>query len=94
MGPSEDPATHARALSEIIHPVAFVPETKKAGELLRQMRSQRIQIPIIIEQYVGTPGNVMLQGLRERVVRPLTDEWVTDHPLVGTTLISNAPFSK
>jgi putative hemolysin len=79
---AQDPAVGDRELSQLARPTIFVPETKEVGELFREMRSQRIQIAIIIDEYGGTAGIVTLEELIEEIVGRLTDEWVTDHPLV------------
>ncbi len=79
---AQDPATRDRELGEFTRPTIFIPETKQVGELFREMRSQRIQIAAIIDEYGGTAGIVTLEELVEEIVGRLTDEWVTEQPLV------------
>jgi CBS domain containing-hemolysin-like protein len=79
---AQDPATRDRKLGEFARSTIFVPETKEVGELFYEMRSQRIQIAAIIDECGGTAGIVTLQELVEEIVGRLTDEWVTEHPLV------------
>jgi len=79
---AQDPATRDRKLGEFARSTIFVPETKEVGELFYEMRSQRIQIAAIIDECGGTAGIVTLEELVEEIVGRLTDEWVTEHPLV------------
>jgi len=46
------------------------------------MRSQHMQISIVIDEYGGTAGMVTLEELAEEIVGRLTDEWVTEPLLV------------
>ena len=79
---AQDPTVRDGGLRELVRPTIFVPETKEVGELFHEMRSQRIQIAIVIDEYGGTAGIVTLEELVEEIVGRLTDEWVTEHPLV------------
>jgi len=76
-------SANARAhVREVVRPTTFVPETKQVGQLFRKMRSQHMQISIVIDEYGGTAGMVTLEELAEEIVGRLTDEWVTEPLLV------------
>ena len=79
---SREPTVRDRKLSELARPTIFVPETKAVGELFGDMRSHGMQIVTVIDEYGGTAGIVTLEELVEEIVGRLTDEWVTEHPLV------------
>ena len=66
----------------LVRPTILVPETKSVGQLFHEMRTQRIQIAIVIDEYGGTAGMVTLEELAEEIVGRLTDEWVTEPCLV------------
>lgn len=79
---ARDSAVRNGRLSELLRPTAFVPESKEVGELFHEMRSQGMQIAIVIDEYGGTAGMVTLEELVEEIVGRLTDEWVTELPMV------------
>jgi len=66
----------------LVRPTILVPETKSVGQLFHEMRTQRIQIAIVIDEYGATAGMVTLEELAEEIVGRLTDEWVTEPCLV------------
>jgi putative hemolysin len=72
----------ATTLRELVRPTMFVPESKQVGELFREMRLQHVQIAMVIDEYGGTAGMVTLEELVEEIVGRLTDEWVTEPPVV------------
>jgi putative hemolysin len=69
-------------LRQLIRPTIFVPESKQVGQLFHEMRSQNVQMAIVIDEYGGTAGVVTLEELIEEIVGRLTDEWVTEPLLV------------
>jgi putative hemolysin len=70
------------ALRELVRPTIFVPETKQVGQLFHEMRTQHMQIAVVIDEYGGTAGLATLEELVEEIVGRLTDEWVTEPLLV------------
>ncbi|MGB6131122.1 MAG: hemolysin family protein [Acidobacteriaceae bacterium] len=70
------PDTDARAktVSAIQRPVAFVPETKKVNELLREMQREKQHMRIVIDEYGGVAGLVTIEDLLEELVGAISDE--------------------
>ncbi len=58
----------------------FVPETKKLNELLDSMRSDKIQMAILIDEYGGFSGIVTLEDILEEIVGTIEDEYDEDEP--------------
>ncbi len=78
----EGPCVRQSDLAALLRPTIFVPETKQVSELFHHMRTQHMQIAIVIDEYGGTAGMVTLEELVEEIVGRLTDEWVTEALMV------------
>ncbi|MFQ5558691.1 MAG: hemolysin family protein, partial [Acidimicrobiales bacterium] len=72
----------ARAVSTIMRRPGFVPETKKATGLLREMRTAGRHLAIVIDEYGGTSGLVTLEDLVEELVGEIVDEFDQEEPLL------------
>jgi CBS domain containing-hemolysin-like protein len=59
---------------KLVRPAYCIPETKNAFELLEEMRSQRRQIAIVLDEYGGVAGLVTLEDLLEELVGTIDDE--------------------
>jgi putative hemolysin len=64
-----------RTVREIMRPVYFVPESKKAGSLLEELQERKIQIAIVIDEYGGTAGLITIEDLVEEIVGEIQDEY-------------------
>ena len=62
------------AVTSIMRPAMFVPETKKVFTLLREFRESHSQMAIVIDEYGGTSGLVTLEDLLEEIVGEIGDE--------------------
>jgi CBS domain containing-hemolysin-like protein len=60
----------------------FVPETKHADDLLREMQAGGQHLAIVIDEYGGTAGLVTLEDLVEELVGEIVDETDREAPLV------------
>jgi CBS domain containing-hemolysin-like protein len=60
----------------------FVPESKPADDLLREMQSRREHLAIVIDEYGGTAGLVTIEDVLEEIVGEITDEYDTEKPPV------------
>ena len=56
----------------------FIPSSKKTGELFQEMRHDRVNIAIVIDEYGGTMGIVTMEDLVEEIVGSIQDEYDTD----------------
>jgi CBS domain containing-hemolysin-like protein len=59
---------------KLLRPAYFVPETKNAFELLEELRGQRRQIAMVLDEYGGVAGLVTLEDLLEELVGTIDDE--------------------
>jgi CBS domain containing-hemolysin-like protein len=65
---------HSVSPRKLVRPACFIPETKNAFELLEEMRTQRRQIAIVLDEYGGVAGLVTLEDLLEELVGTIDDE--------------------
>jgi putative hemolysin len=62
-------------LRKIVHPVHFVPETKKVGELLKELQKRRTHIALVIDEHGSLVGLVTLEDVLEEIVGEIQDEY-------------------
>lgn len=66
-----------KKLSEmnIMRSIITVPETKKANEVLVEMRKKRVHLAVVNDEYGGTAGIVTLEDVLESLVGDIQDEF-------------------
>ena len=62
------------AISRIMVPPIFVPETKAFHLVLSRLRRERLNMAIVLDEYGGVAGIVTVEDLIEEVVGELYDE--------------------
>ncbi|MGI8771335.1 MAG: hemolysin family protein [Acidobacteriaceae bacterium] len=67
-----------RTVASLERPAAFVPETKRVNELLRDMQREKQHMRIVIDEYGGVAGLVTIEDLLEEIVGAITDEHETE----------------
>lgn len=75
-----DEEAHTRTVTSIQRPAAFVPETKRGYELLREMQREKQHMRIVIDEYGGVAGLVTIEDLLEQIVGEIRDEHEDDPP--------------
>jgi CBS domain containing-hemolysin-like protein len=68
-----DPARE-RSLAALMREPLFVPESMGVIELLARMRSQRIHLAIVVDEFGGTEGLVTIEDVVEEIVGDIEDE--------------------
>jgi CBS domain containing-hemolysin-like protein len=76
-----DEEARTRKVVEIQRPAVFVPETKRGYELLREMRSEKQHMRIVIDEYGGVSGLVTIEDLLEQIVGNIRDEHEVETPI-------------
>ena len=67
-------------VSTAMRPAVFVPDTKNAGDLLREMQQDRNHVAVVIDEYGGTAGIVTIEDILEEIVGEITDEYDRELP--------------
>ena len=55
-------------IRKILHPVHLVPETKKVGELLKELQKRRSHMAVVVDEHGSVSGLVTLEDLIEQIV--------------------------
>jgi CBS domain containing-hemolysin-like protein len=71
-------AESTERVDTIMRPCLFVPDTKIADDLLREMQAQRTHVAIVVDEYGGTSGMVTIEDILEEIVGEITDEYDTE----------------
>ena len=67
-------ATRDRTIAALLREPLFVPESMGVIELLARMRSQRIHLAIVVDEFGGTEGLVSIEDVVEEIVGEIEDE--------------------
>jgi CBS domain containing-hemolysin-like protein len=68
-----DPARD-RSIKALVREPLFVPESMGVLELLARMRSQRMHLAIVVDEFGGTEGLVTIEDVVEEIVGEIEDE--------------------
>jgi CBS domain containing-hemolysin-like protein len=71
-----------RTVVALMRKARFVPETKHADRLLREMQAGDHHLAIVVDEYGGTAGLVTLEDVVEELVGEIVDETDREEPLV------------
>ena len=62
-------------LRTLLRPAVFVPESKNLNELLREFRSNRNHLAIVIDEFGNTAGLITIEDVLEEIVGEIEDEF-------------------
>ncbi len=68
-------AENTERIETVMRPSFFVPDSKPAAELMREMQTRRMHVAIVVDEYGGTAGLVTIEDLLEEIVGEITDEY-------------------
>jgi CBS domain containing-hemolysin-like protein len=77
-------------VSQHIRGATFVPETKTASELLKEMQRDQIHLAVVVDEYGGTAGLITIEDILEEIVGEIADEYdddVEEFEWVSTTQV-------
>ena len=82
-------AENSELVESLMRAPYFVPDSKPADALLREMQAARVHMAVVVDEYGGTAGLVTIEDILEEIVGEIADEYDTAAPEV-TQLPSGA----
>ena len=61
-------------IRDILRPAIFVPESKRLNVLLKEFRSSRNHMAMVVDEYGGVAGMVTIEDVLEQIVGEIEDE--------------------
>ena len=72
-------------VESLMRPAFFVPDSRAADELLKDMQARRTHIAVVVDEYGGVAGLVTIEDILEEIVGEIADEYdVQERPPVET----------
>lgn len=62
-------------IEQILRPAVVVPESKRVDSMLKEFRSQRYHMAIVIDEFGGVSGLVTIEDILELIVGEIEDEY-------------------
>ena len=75
---TDNSASQEVAIDDLIRLAYFVPESKRLGELLTEMRDGGYHMVIVVDEFGGVAGMVTLSQLTEEIVGDIRDELIKE----------------
>ena len=75
-----DAAGGLAPVTEAMRPPVFVPESKLADALLKEMQRDQQHVAIVVDEYGGTAGLVTIEDILEEIVGEIVDEYDREDP--------------
>ena len=77
---------------DMLRPAVFVPESKRLNVLLRDFRSNRNHIALVVDEYGGVCGMVTIEDVLEQIVGEIEDEYDFDEDEDNIIPVGNASW--
>jgi magnesium and cobalt transporter len=69
---------HEFEIRDILRPPIFIPESKRLNVLLKEFRTKRNHIAIVVDEHGGVAGMVTIEDVLEQIVGDIEDEFDYD----------------
>ncbi|ROR34858.1 HlyC/CorC family transporter [Inmirania thermothiophila] len=61
-------------IREVLRPAVFIPESKRLNVLLKEFRTSRNHLAVVVDEYGGVAGMVTIEDVLEQIVGEIEDE--------------------
>ena len=75
-------AESTERVESVMRPVMFVPDSKSAADLMRDMQARRMHVAVVVDEYGGTAGLITIEDILEEIVGEITDEYDVEPEMV------------
>lgn len=65
-------------INDVLRPAVFVPESKRLNVLLKEFRTSRNHMAIVVDEYGGVSGIITIEDVLEQIVGEIEDEYDVD----------------
>jgi magnesium and cobalt transporter len=79
-------------IREWLRPAVFIPESKRLSVLLKDFRSNRNHLAIVVDEYGGVAGIVTIEDVLEQIVGDIEDEHDIDDEADNILLMSDGRY--
>jgi magnesium and cobalt transporter len=79
-------------LREWLRPPVFIPESKRLSVLLKDFRSNRNHLAIVVDEYGGVAGIVTIEDVLEQIVGDIEDEHDVDDEADNVVQVSEGKY--
>lgn len=73
-------AESSEKVESVMRPPFFVPDSRAADELLKDMQANRTHIAVVLDEYGGVGGLVTIEDVLEEIVGEIADEYDVEEP--------------
>ncbi len=81
-------------LRTLLRPTVFVPESKGLNELLRDFRSNRNHLAMVVDEFGNTAGLITIEDVLEEIVGEIEDEFDDKTPAHASSIYTLADGSQ
>ncbi len=74
----QDGGLDGRRARDLVRSAYYIPETRAADILLRDLQARNIHMAIVVDEYGGTSGLVTIENIMEEIVGDIRDEYDQD----------------
>ncbi len=71
----QKPTDIPKPVGELMRHPFFVPESKRADELLAELKTKKVHMAVVVDEYGGTAGIVTFEDLIEEIIGDIQDEY-------------------
>jgi putative hemolysin len=72
----------ATAWSDLVRPPHHVPESRRAGDLLRDLQEAAVHLALVVDEYGEVVGIVTIEDVLEEIVGEIVDEHDDERPVL------------